>query len=134
MKEYLHTTKEPIEVTFLCEECGEIKTLSIDEVRKLYVSKIAVEAPLRLEYCEKEGEFKKRLLQWFDSAYHEDLLFDGVKEIIEEAKKTFPMQPHEHHTEYIGKKIPDITKDPNVWEKILLETREWFIRWFGSAE
>jgi len=39
MKEYFHTVKEPTEVIFHCEECGEIRTIPIDELRKLYSQK-----------------------------------------------------------------------------------------------
>ena len=41
LKEYLHTIKEPVEVTFLCEACGEMKTISMDELRKLYAKRTA---------------------------------------------------------------------------------------------
>jgi len=41
MKEYLHTVKEPIEVTFFCEECGDIKTIPIAELRSLYAKRLA---------------------------------------------------------------------------------------------
>lgn len=41
MKEYLHTVKEPTEVTFFCEECGNIKTIPIAELRSLYAKKVA---------------------------------------------------------------------------------------------
>jgi len=41
MKEYPHTVKEPTEVTFFCEECGNIKTIPIAELRSLYAKKVA---------------------------------------------------------------------------------------------
>lgn len=84
-----------------------------------------------------QGEFKKHISDTNMTGYYErDVYYVSMEEVhklVDEAKKDFPLQPRSGYTEYVGK-IPDITRETDIWQKMLKEVSEWFEKWFGSDE
>ena len=78
-----------------------------------------------------EGEFHTRLIKAAESEKIGRVWISDVKQIVEEAKRDFPLDKEVIHA-LTNLHTVDRGKLPLVFTVDLLEFIEWFVRWFGT--